>query len=72
MCQSTSIPVAQGLTKPGGFFVRVYDCVWLCMSASAIMWVQQEVVLRSHGEWFQVPGPVYCHKFQNGDYLLQK
>lgn len=42
------------------------------MLVSAIMWVRQEVVLRSLGAWFQVPGPVYCHKFQNGDYLLQK
>lgn len=42
------------------------------MCASVIMWVQQEVVLRSPGAQVQVPGPVYCHKFQNGDYLLQK
>lgn len=54
--------------------VRVYACLHVCVcdSVSVIMWVQQEAVLGSLGAWFQVPGPVNCHKFQNGDYLLQK
>lgn len=51
---------------------RVDVCAIVRTLVSAIMRVQQEVVLGSLGARFQVPGPVYCHKFQNGDYLLQK
>lgn len=65
--------------QPGGHLcLCVHGCVCMCVCVTAcslvsvIMWVQQEVVLRSLGAWFQVSGPVYCHKFQNGDYLLQK